>query len=36
MQRWTIPALIGSRALAAPVMAADPLYMTIKMEIDVA
>jgi hypothetical protein len=36
MQRWTIPALIGSMALAAPVMAADPQYMTIKMEIDVA
>jgi hypothetical protein len=36
MQRWTIPALICSMALAAPVMAADPQYMTIKMEIDVA
>lgn len=36
MQRWTIPALIGTMALAAPVMAADPQYMTIKMEIDVA
>jgi hypothetical protein len=36
MQRWTIPALIGTMALAAPVMAADPQYTTIKMEIDVA
>src|SRR4029078_7221901 len=31
-----IPALIGTIALAGPALAADPQYMTIKMEIDVA
>ena len=36
MYRYVIAALIGTVALAAPVWAADPQYMTIKMEIDVA
>jgi hypothetical protein len=36
MYRYVIPALIGTLALARPALAADPQYMTIKMEIDVA
>jgi hypothetical protein len=36
MYRYVIAALIGTVALAAPARAADPQYMTIKMEIDVA
>jgi hypothetical protein len=36
MYRYVIGALIGTVALAAPARAADPQYMTIKMEIDVA
>jgi hypothetical protein len=36
MYRYVIGALIGTVALAAPAGAADPQYMTIKMEIDVA
>jgi hypothetical protein len=36
MYRYVIAALIGTVALAAPALAADPQYMTIKMEIDVA
>lgn len=36
MYRYVIPALIGTIALAGPALAADPQYMTIKMEIDVA
>jgi hypothetical protein len=36
MDRYVIAALIGTVALAAPALAADPQYMTIKMEIDVA
>jgi Polyketide cyclase / dehydrase and lipid transport len=36
MYRYVIAALIGTVALAAPAVAADPQYMTIKMEIDVA
>ena len=36
MYRYVIPALIGTIALAAPALAADPQYATIKMEVDVA
>jgi len=36
MYRYVIAALMGTVALAAPARAADPQYMTIKMEIDVA
>jgi hypothetical protein len=36
MPRYVLAALIGSIALAAPALAADPQYTTIKMEIDVA
>ena len=36
MQRYVIPALLGSIAFAGHALAADPQYMTIKMEIDVA
>ncbi|HEU5257146.1 MAG TPA: SRPBCC family protein [Vicinamibacterales bacterium] len=36
MYRYVIAAVIGTVALAAPARAADPQYMTIKMEIDVA
>jgi hypothetical protein len=36
MYRYVIAALIGTVALAAPASAADPQYMTIKMEVDVA
>jgi hypothetical protein len=36
MYRYVIPALIGTIALAGPALAADPQYMTIKMEVDVA
>jgi polyketide cyclase/dehydrase/lipid transport protein len=36
MYRYVIAALIGTIALAGPALAADPQYMTIKMEIDVA
>jgi hypothetical protein len=36
MPRYVLAALIGSIALAGPAFAADPQYMTIKMEIDVA
>jgi hypothetical protein len=36
MYRYVIPALIGTLALARPALAADPQYMTITMEIDVA
>jgi hypothetical protein len=36
MYRYAIAALIGTIALAGPALAADPQYMTIKMEIDVA
>jgi hypothetical protein len=36
MYRYVIAALIGTVALAAPARAADPQYVTIKMEIDVA
>jgi len=36
MYRYVIAVLIGTVALAAPAQAADPQYMTIKMEIDVA
>jgi len=36
MYRYVIAVLIGTVALAAPARAADPQYMTIKMEIDVA
>ena len=35
MRRYVIPALVGSIALASHALAADPQYMTIKMEIDV-
>ena len=34
MYRYVIPALIGTIALAAPALAADPQYTTIKMEVD--
>jgi hypothetical protein len=36
MRRYVIPALLGSIALAGHALAADPQYMTIKMEMDVA
>jgi hypothetical protein len=36
MYRYVIPVLMGTIALAGPALAADPQYMTIKMEIDVA
>jgi hypothetical protein len=36
MPRYVLAALIGSITLASPAIAADPQYMTIKMEIDVA
>ena len=36
MYRYVIAVLIGTVALAAPARAADPQYMTIKMEIEVA
>ena len=36
MYRYVMPALVGAMTLAGPAFAADPQYMTIKMEIDVA
>jgi len=36
MRRYVIPALLGSLVLAGHALAADPQYMTIKMELDVA
>ena len=36
MRRSMIPALVGAIAFAGRALAADPQYMTIKMEIDVA
>ncbi len=36
MRRSMIPALVGAIAFAGHALAADPQYMTIKMEIDVA
>jgi hypothetical protein len=36
MKRHVITALLGTIAFAGPALAADPQYMTIKMEIDVA
>jgi hypothetical protein len=36
MPRYVLAAFIGSFALAGTALAADPQYMTIKMEIDVA
>jgi hypothetical protein len=36
MYRYVIAVLIGTVAFAAPARAADPQYLTIKMEIDVA